>query len=298
MGAPQNHAARLIDSQRDSGASRLTGPRESGLSQSTALPSATAAAETQWALPPARTELIGNAVHVWRAGLDSLASELPDFARLLSASERKRADRFQFDRDRERFVVRRGLLRRILARYLACDPAEISFTYEARGKPSLANLIREGHPVHFNLSHSHGMALIAVTRQHALGVDVERVRPMPEIDQIAARFFSARENAMLNALPSDSTIEGFFHCWTRKEAYLKATGQGIAESLLEVEVSLTPGRPAELLSIAGDARAASLWTLHSLAPAPGFVGALAMKAKGTKPACWCWPEKSDTLHSG
>src|SRR5439155_15430775 len=180
-------------------------------------------------------------------------SALPDFAGLLSASERKRADRFQFDRDRVRFIVRRGLLRQILARYLACDPAEISFTYEARGKPSLANLM-ERHSIHVNLSHSHGLALIAVARQHALGFDVERVRPMPEADQIAAKFFSTRENAVLNALPSDSMLEGFFHCWTRKEAYLKATGEGIADSLPEVEVSLTPGRAPELLKIAGDAR--------------------------------------------
>ena len=297
MGAPENYADRLIDSQRDSDACWLTGPRESDLSRHAALPSATTAAEAQWALPPGRTELVGNAIHVWRAGLDSLASALPDFAGLLSASERKRADRFQFDRDRVRFIVRRGLLRQILARYLACDPAEISFTYEARGKPSLANLM-ERHSIHFNLSHSHGLALIAVARQHALGVDVERVRPMPEADQIAAKFFSTRENAVLNALPSDSMLEGFFHCWTRKEAYLKATGEGIADSLPEVEVSLTPGRAPELLKIAGDARAASFWTLHSLAPAPGFVGALAMKAKGSKPACWRWPEQSDAVHSG
>src|SRR5206468_31782 len=104
MGAPENYADRLIDSQRDSDACWLTDPRESDLSRNAALPSATTAAEAQWALPPGQMELVGNAIHVWRAGLDSLASELPDFAGLLSASERKRAERFQFDRDRVRFI--------------------------------------------------------------------------------------------------------------------------------------------------------------------------------------------------
>ncbi len=231
-------------------------------------------------------------IHVWCAGLDKLASDLPAFAGPLSESERKRADRFQFDRDRNRFIVRHGLLRMILGRYLDIEPARVTFAYESRGKPLLYGPAAMP-PFHFNLSHSNGLALIAGTRQAALGIDVERVRSVPETDQIAAKFFSPREGAMLNAIPAEQKMEAFFHCWTRKEAYLKATGEGIADALPRIEVSLTPGQPARLLKINGDALAASLWTLSAMAPAPGFVGALAIKAGRLKIACWRWTGNSD-----
>jgi 4'-phosphopantetheinyl transferase len=245
-----------------------------------------------WPSPPTHPDMAGDEIHVWCAGLDNLASELPAFARPLSENERKRADRFQFDRDRNRFIVRHGLLRMILGRYLNIEPARVALAYEARGKPMLYGPAFMP-PFHFNLSHSNGLALIAGTRQAALGVDVEHVRFVPEADQIAAKFFSPREGAMLNAIPAEQKMEAFFHCWTRKEAYLKATGEGIAEALPRIEVSLKPGQPARLLKINGDALAASLWTLSALAPAPGFVGALAIKARHLKLACWRWTGNSD-----
>ena len=250
------------------------------------------ASESAWPSPPTHLDLAGDEIHVWCAGLDQLASDLPSFARPLSESERKRADRFQFDRDRNRFIVRHGLLRMILGRYLKIEPARVAFAYESRGKPLLSGPAGVP-PFHFNLSHSNGLALIAATRQAALGVDAEQVRFVPEADQIAAKFFSPRESAMLNAIPADQKMEAFFNCWTRKEAYLKATGEGIADALPRIEVSLTLGQPARLLKISGDALAASLWTLSALAPAPGFVGALAIKAGRLKLACWRWSENSD-----
>jgi len=253
-------------------------------------PSPVAASDSRWPLSSAWPELVGNAIHAWCAGLDELSSDLPAFADTLSASERQRAERFQFERDRERFVVRHGLLRMILGRYLNIEPARLSFTCELRGKPALAGTL-DGRTLHFNLSHSDGLALFAVARQFPLGVDVERVRPIPEIDQIAEKFFSARESAMLNALPAEQKLEAFFNCWTRKEAYLKATGEGIADALAQIEVSLAHGPTAQLLSIAGDAREASFWSLLPLAPAPGFTGAVAVKASDLKLSCWRWPKK-------
>ncbi|HXT39247.1 MAG TPA: 4'-phosphopantetheinyl transferase superfamily protein, partial [Candidatus Angelobacter sp.] len=151
-----------------------------------------------------------------------------------------------------------------------------------------------GEVIHFNLSHSDGLALFAFARSHALGVDVERVRPIPEMDQVTARFFSARENAMLNALPAEQRIEAFFNCWTRKEAYLKATGEGIADALPRIEVTLAPGEPVQLLNVGGDLQAASHWSLRPLLPATGFVGAVAARARGLKPVCWRLPERSPT----
>ena len=248
------------------------------------------ASESGWPSPPTHPDLADDEIHVWCAGLDKLVSDLPAFAEPLSESERKRADRFQFDRDRKRFIVRHGLLRMILGRYLNLEPARLSFTCESRGKPALAGTL-DGRTLHFNLSHSDGLALFAVARRFALGVDVERIRPIPEIDQIAGKFFSARESAVLKALPAEQKLEAFFNCWTRKEAYLKATGEGIADALAQIEVSLVPGPTAQLLNIAGDAREASSWSLHPLAPAPGFTGAVAVKARDLKLACWRWPEK-------
>ena len=243
--------------------------------------------ESGWSSPHTCPELSGDEIHVWSAGLDELVSDLPEFAVLLSDSERKRADRFRFDRDRNLFVVRHGLLRIILGGYLNIGPARVAFAYESRGKP-IASGPSLTPPLHFNLSHSTGLALIAATRQAPVGVDVERARFVAEADQIAAKFFSPHEVAILNAIPEEQKMEAFFNCWTRKEAYLKATGEGIADALPRIEVSLTPGQPARLLKIHGDALAASLWKLSGLAPAPGFVGALAIKADSLRLSCWRW----------
>ncbi len=242
---------------------------------SSARPSVIALSESCWPLSPAHPELYADEIHVWCAGLDPLAADLPSFARTLSAGER--------------IIVRRGLLRKILGRYLDIDPARLSFIYESRGKPALAE-IAEGKTPRFNLSHSDGLALFALTPQPDIGIDVERLRPIPESSQIAAKFFSPHENAMLNALPAEQTLEAFFNCWTRKEAYLKATGEGIADALPQIEVTLAPGQAAQLLNIAGNARAAAPWSLHSLLPAPGFIGALAAKAQGQHLVCWRWQE--------
>jgi 4'-phosphopantetheinyl transferase len=243
--------------------------------------------ESGWQSPPTHPELVGDEIHVWCADLDAPVSDLAAFTGLLSESEHKRADRFRLDRDRNRFIVRHGLLRIILGRYLNIDPARLAFAYESRGKPMLC--LPDGPaPLQFNLSHSNGLALIGATRRAALGVDVEEVRFVPEVDQIAAKFFSPQESAVLNAVPEEQKMEAFFHCWTRKEAYLKATGEGIADALPRIEVSLTPGQPARLSRINGDALSASRWRLGGLAPAPGFVGALAVKADTLRLACWRW----------
>jgi 4'-phosphopantetheinyl transferase len=220
--------------------------------------------------------------------LDGYASELSDFVQCLSDTERRRAERFHFDRDRDRFIARHGLLRRILASYLGIAPARISLANESRGKPVLADSTAQD-PLHFNLTHSDGLALFAVSRLAPVGIDVERVKPIPDADQVAARFFSPQENVALHTLPGAQMVEGFFNCWTRKEAYLKATGEGIANSLPEVEVSLAPSGAAQLLCVSGDIREAARWTIHPLVPAPGWVGALAVKARDVTPVCRRWP---------
>jgi 4'-phosphopantetheinyl transferase len=247
------------------------------------------APQPAWPPPPPEFHLADDEIHVWCAALDGPAADPARFFSLLCPSERERAQRFRFERHRRWFIVRRGLLRLLVGRYLNIGPDQLVFTCGARGKPSVSEC-QHTQPLHFNLSDSSGLALYAMTRAAPLGVDTERLEPVRDLDGLAARFYSPREKAALDALPEPQKTEAFFNCWTRKEAYLKATGEGISESLPKVEFTLAPGDPPRMLSIAGDARTAAKWMIYSFEPAPGFVGALAIKAKGLKLSCWRCPE--------
>lgn len=240
-----------------------------------------------WQAPPKNISLCGDAVHVWRAELDQPAPIRDRLAASLSADELQRAERFYFDRDRHRFAVGRGILRTILGYYLNKDPRELEFSYGSRGKPALATGGSAGR-LCFNVSHSGGLALYAIARDREVGIDLEEIREMPDAVAIAANFFSPRENAALRALPAEQQQQAFFHCWTRKEAYLKTRGDGLAQPLDSVEVSLAPGEPAKLLAIEGDSAAASRWAIADLTPAPGFAGAIATEAGNFSIACWQW----------
>lgn len=212
-------------------------------------------------------DLADGDVCVWSAGLNQ--SPEP-FRPLLSADERERAARFAFDRDRDRFVVGRGLLRTILGRHLDRPPGSLRFQYLAHGKPTLPE-------VRFNLAHSHDRLMLAVTRLPSVGVDLERVRPEVGTDEIAARFFSARERAELFALPPECRVAAFFRCWARKEAFLKVTGEGLAFPLERFDVSLA--ERAALLAVAGDERRAAAWALYDVAAPDGFAAALAVEGR-------------------
>jgi len=194
-------------------------------------------------------EVIGDdEVHVWRIALDR--GDGDSLRARLSSDELARAARFHFERDRTRFLVARAALREILAHYLGASPAEIAFVYGDHGKPALA-------PPHgdlrFNLSHSHGLALCAVTRGREVGVDVERIRELDDLEDLARSVFSARELAALHRLPEPGLLAGFFTGWTRKEAFIKALGEGLSHPLKRFDVSLEPGRPARLERIDGNA---------------------------------------------
>jgi 4'-phosphopantetheinyl transferase len=229
-------------------------------------------------------------VHVWRAALDMGAAQRERLEQTLSADERERAGRFYFQKDRDQFIVARGVLRTLLGRYLGLPPVQLRFSYSSYGKPSLAP---ELQGLSFNLSHSHGLALAAVTCDRELGVDVEYIRPEVVEEPIAERFFSTPEVAALRALPAALQPEGFFNCWTRKEAYIKARGEGLSVRLDQFQVSLTPGEPAALLSVQGDPAEAARWSLRELAPGAGYTGAVAVEGHEWLLRCWEWtPEKS------
>jgi 4'-phosphopantetheinyl transferase len=240
-----------------------------------------------WSPPPAELALSSDEVHVWCASLEQPASSLRWLGQTLSADEQERAGRFHFERDRRHFIAGRGLLRTILGRYLRVEAERLQFCYGPRGKPSLLETCG-GDTLCFNVSHSHGLALYAVTHGRKVGVDVEWMRPLDDIEQIAERFFSARENATFRALAPDQKVEAFFNCWTRKEAYIKATGDGLSRPLDEFDVSLAPGEPARLLHVASDPQEAARWLLRGLTPAPDYAAAVIVAGQDWRLACWQW----------
>lgn len=215
--------------------------------------------------------LTPSVVHVWAVRLDSPPAHVEALHAMISSDERERAGRFHFDRDRRRYICARGALRQLLARYLDAEAEEFRFSYGPNGKPALAG--RFHGAMTFNVSHSHELALVAIGRGVEIGVDVEAVRPMEDADDIAARFFSPREAAQLRHLPEPVRRDAFFACWTRKEAYLKALGSGLAKPLDAFDVTFAPGERATLL-VHGDPRETARWSLTALSPAEGYVGAL------------------------
>jgi 4'-phosphopantetheinyl transferase len=212
---------------------------------------------------------IGDEIHVWHAAVDREENSLGRLEATLSPDEKARADRFHFANDRNRFVAARGLLRELLGTYLQQSPADLEFSYAKYGKPSLSggNVSRG---LCFNVSHSAGMVVYAFAKERNLGIDVEHVRPEFGGEDIAKRYFSAREMTDLRTLPPKARAEGFFHCWTRKEAYLKATGMGLQIPLDSFAVSLLPDKPVQFLE-GVEAR----WHLAAYHPAEGYVAAVA-----------------------
>jgi 4'-phosphopantetheinyl transferase len=218
-------------------------------------------------------ELAERAVHIRAVRLIAPDPVVARFASLLTPDERGRAGRFRFKHLRRSFTLARGALRILLGRYLNIDPAAIRFVYGEKGKPRLAEPSR----IRFNASHSGDLALYAFTPDCEVGVDVEKFRPMTDLREIAARFFCAEEAAELMQVPEEQRGPAFFRCWTRKEAYIKAIGDGLSVPLDAFAVSLRAGDPAQIIHIGRDAAAAAAWTLENLEPAPDYAAAVAYR---------------------
>jgi 4'-phosphopantetheinyl transferase len=191
-----------------------------------------------------------------------------------STDEQQRANRFRFSTDRRQFVLCRGVLRALVGWYGQISPEKVRFGYGAQGKPKLLNSVRT--PLFFNVSHCGDRALFAFTNICELGADLERVRTLPDHERIAMHFFSEREHAMLRTVDPMRRSEAFFNCWTRKEAYIKATGEGLSARLDKFAVSLVPGDPPALLEF-DDSRFDPLdWRLFHLTWKPSYVVAVAI----------------------
>jgi len=249
-----------------------------------------------WQSAAANLTISNTDLHIWRVALDRPASQMQNLAQTLSDSELQRAERFRFERDKNHFIAGRGALRTILSRYLNVAPNLVQFSYGPCGKPEIAENF--GSTLCFNLSHSQGLALYAVTRNRKIGVDIEQIRPVPNMQSIAERFFSKQENAAFQTVSADQKLAAFFNCWTRKEAYIKAIGDGLSFPLARFSVSLTPGEPAQLLNVEADSlrdslasrAAAARWYLKALIPAPNYLAAIAVEKRGEQLTCQQWLE--------
>lgn len=224
-----------------------------------------------WRVPNKFPALHHGQLHVW-SGIYNEADQLD--GRTLSPDEQVRSQRFRFAHDRGMFLFSHGLLRSLLAGYTGLLREEIEYGYTKYGKPYLHQGAGADR-IEFNLSHSGDVVMIGVARNFLVGVDVENIKPLADMDQIAARFFSAFEQSDLGTLSGAARTAAFYHCWTRKEALIKASGEGLSMPLDTFRVSLLPGEPARLINSADDRK----WMLQDLSPVDGYAAAAAAPAE-------------------
>jgi 4'-phosphopantetheinyl transferase len=239
---------------------------------------------TAWQPLPASYQLPEGEVHVVRVTLEAAAAHLVRLRAILSGEERARADRFYFEVDRARFTIGRALSRLILGHCLGRPAEQLTFVASSFGKPHL----KGDAGIDFNVSHSGAIVLLAFARGRELGVDVERIRTDMASAEIAERFFSAQECRELASLSEAARGDAFFACWTRKEAYIKAVGNGLSLPLDQFDVAFLPGEAPRLVATRHDPSQAARWTLRNLDPGEGHKGALAAEGADWTLRCWDW----------
>lgn len=223
-----------------------------------------------WSPDGAFPALVDGELHIWQIPLDRSEQDRSRVFPYLSSDERDRAARFHFDVHRAQFIVGRGMLRTVLGGYLNLEPGKLTFAYGMRGKPGLPD-----QSLRFNLAHSGGLGVLAVTRHRELGIDIERIRPLENWAGVMNSFFSIAEQEAIRSLPETLGLSAFFTCWTRKEAYVKATGEGIGVPLDRFNVSVLPGSEPRLLHVEGNAAEASRWQFHNLPLPADYIGVVA-----------------------
>lgn len=245
-----------------------------------------------WLPPPNKLTVNNNYVHIWSINLNQPKNIVIKLREYLSFEECSKADKFYFEPDRNHFTVARAMLRAILGRYLEIHPKEIQFRYQKHGKPELDDSLLKCDfykvkDLRFNLSHSGGLALCAVTYQREIGVDVEYLgRVVKDLEKIAERFFSPSESARFHLVPQSEKPLAFFRCWTRKEAYIKAIGQGLSFPLDKFDVTFTKDLPPQLLRVIDHPQESSRWTLKEVIPSENYMGAVI--AEGSNWTLYCY----------
>ena len=244
-------------------------------------------ATRSWPSAPADLILRVDEVHVWRATLNLPPSQVQYLRRILAPDEGARADRLHSERDRVRFVAARAILRTILGRYLGVEPSQVLLGYGPQGKPRLAGQY-EPAGLCFNVTHSHTLALYAIVRERPVGIDVERIRTDLGFEEMADRFFSPTEVAALRALPADEQVDAFFRCWTRKEAYLKARGDGLTVPAHQFSVPLQPCLPFAPLRVGVAGYAEGEWYIRALDLGAGYAAAMVVQGAAQRLQRWQW----------
>ncbi len=227
-------------------------------------------------ISPPSIPLSSDEVHIWRASLEQPPEGVVKFSSLLSPDEELRARRFYFERDRNRFIVGRGLLRTILGNYLAMEPSLIEFSYGPYGKPALKTVFHD-KTLQFNLSHSNSLAVFIFSWDRRVGIDIEFIHALSSEDRFAEQLFSPRESALISSLSGEEKLNAFFKLWTCKEAVFKASGDGLTKPIDQAEILLTEGESVQLVSIDGDPEQAASWHLETFSPAPGYRVSLAVE---------------------
>lgn len=230
-----------------------------------------------WKSSDQNSVLAHNTIHVWAANLDEPPLKITALQALLSADELERSKRYAQAKLQQRFITGRGILRVLLSRYTGITAESLEFVYGAYGKPALAES-SGAHKILFNLTHSAQLAVYAFALQTPLGVDIESVQALSDMWRVAQRFFAAQELQALMALPEDQQLGGFYRCWTRKEAFIKASGKGLTQALDEFVVSVEAEKPAALLHLKQDGLAPRQWSLVALPLPQAFEGALAFRS--------------------
>ncbi len=245
--------------------------------------------DTNWHSETRLSPLVDDEVHIWLANLELEIYALPKFLRNLSLAERSRAQRLRFDHDRRRYVIAKGLLRRLLGDYLEMEPNEVQFTAGPSGKPGLSERLQNEHGVlHFNQAHSGHLGIYAFCRNRRVGVDIEEVRPFPDMDQIASLLFSTQEMAVFQSLSTKERQRAFFSAWTHKEAFVKALGKGLTLPLNHFEMSRAHGSLSRIVQNHDHSAKSLEWFVKDIPVSTQFSAAVCVEGEGWQLRCLKW----------
>jgi 4'-phosphopantetheinyl transferase len=246
--------------------------------------------EDNWSRPLNRIEIGKDEVHIWRASLTQDPATLSELWALLAPDERRRAEKYYRAVDRDRFIVARGVLRKIISVYLSISAGALQFAYNEYGKPTIAGHQNDRN-LNFNLSHSNNLVLYAFRLEGGLGIDIEYIREDFATFEIAEHFFAKDEVDALRSLPVDQRVKAFFNCWSRKESYIKALGLGVSFPLDRFTVSLAPGDAPALLKVEDDDREPDRWKMYELLPGDGYAAAVIVENPQAVLRQWHWDDK-------